>query len=194
MGDGFRRTVSRSKTMEVTPAGDDRYRFLARLTDLAVGGDFPGESVTIHDFGLTGEVEGPRLTVTDLQVEAYAHPYGECPFVIPATQELIGGSLTSGWRRSLLDRLGGTRGCTHVNTLLLGLSELTTMVFFLRLNVAAPYTPEARDDGRWMREGLRLAPGLAGACHGLRRDGPVLAPLVDESRENGEADRPPSRG
>ena len=168
------RTVTRSKTMQVTPAGPGQFRFSARLTDSAEGGDFSGETATIHDFALDGEVEGPDLTLVSLQVRAYSHPYAECPFVIPATRALLGKSLMTAWRRSVLDELGGSRGCTHVTTMLLGLGELATMVFFLRINEQVPYTPAARDrrplDPRGADRGsepgrgrlLRPAPGRRG--------------------------------
>jgi len=167
--------MTRTKTTEVVPLGGDRYHFTVRFTDVGSGGDFGGaESVTVHDFVVEGEVEGPLLTLVRLSVEADTHPYAECPLVIPASHDLVGHTLMSGWRRSVLDQLGGTRGCTHVNTLLMGLSEMTTMVFFLRMNAEVPYTSKARVDGRWMAEGLDVAPSLKDACHGLREDGAAV--------------------
>jgi DUF2889 family protein len=182
------RTVTRSKTMQVSPAGPGQFRFSARLTDSAAGGDFSGDTATIHDFALDGEVEGPDLTLVSLQVRAYSHPYAECPFVIPATRALLGKSLMTAWRRSVLDELGGSRGCTHVTTMLLGLGELATMVFFLRINEQVPYTPAARTDGRWIREALTVAPSLGGdVCFGLRRDGAAMSAL-EPAEPEGEPD------
>jgi hypothetical protein len=54
-----------------------------------------------------------------------------CPAIVPRCQELTGRSLVSGWRRTVLETLGGTAGCTHVTTLLLGLAEARTSAFFL---------------------------------------------------------------
>ena len=62
--------VTRAKTMQVTPAGAGRYRFTARLTDSSEHGNYPGGAVTIHDFGLEGEAEGPDLTLVLLDVHA----------------------------------------------------------------------------------------------------------------------------
>jgi hypothetical protein len=62
--------------------------------------------------------------------------------------------------------------------MLLGLGELATMVFFLRINEQVPYTPAARIDGRWIREALTVAPRLAGdVCYGLRRDSAAMSAL-----------------
>jgi hypothetical protein len=174
MSSEARPTSVRAKSMEVACVGNDRYEFAARLTDRAVNGNFPGDSVIIHDFEARGLVQGDGLLLVELVVEAHEHPYDECPFVLPATDQLVGASVARGWRTTVLDLLGGRRGCTHVNTLLLGLSELTTMVIFQRMNPAVPYTPDARADGSWTREGLRVAPRLGNVCFGLRQEGRAI--------------------
>ena len=177
-------TVTRAKTMEVTPVGVDRYRFTARLTDSSKHGDHPGDAATIHDFGLEGECEGPALTLASLHVHAYSHPYAACPFVIPATQHLIGQPLMSGWRRAVIAQCAGTAGCTHVNTLLIGLAELSTMVYFLKINASVPYAEETLTDGRWTQGALGVSAGLAGICHGLRPDGRALAAAREQEASN----------
>jgi len=120
-------------------------------------------------------VRGPGLEITELDVRPLATPYATCPFVVPALQHLIGKELLHGWRRAVLGLSGGTRDCTHVNTLLLGLTELQAMVVFLEMNERAPYAPQAQASGEWMAAGLQVAPRLADACYPLRRGGPVLA-------------------
>jgi Protein of unknown function (DUF2889) len=182
-------TVTRAKTMEVTPVGADRYRFTARLTDSSEHGNYPGDRITIHDFGLEGEAEGPSLTLVSLDVHAYSHPYADCPFVIPATQRLIGQPLLSGWRKAVIAQGADTAGCTHVNTLLIGLAELSTMVYFLRINPSMPYAGETLADGRWTEAALEVSPGLAGVCHGLRSDGRALTAAREQiAKKAGSAD------
>jgi hypothetical protein len=90
-------------------------------------------------------------------------------------KQLIGQELMSGWRRAVLELSGGTRGCTHVNTLLLGLTEMQTMVFFLKMNERVAHAAETRASGEWIAAGLDVAPQLADVCYSLRRDGSVLA-------------------
>jgi Protein of unknown function (DUF2889) len=176
--------VTRTKTVDVISLGDGEYRLEARLTDLSHGGgygpaagsadDVPYSGV-IHDIALTGRVRGPGLEVVELDVQALTVPYATCPFVLPLVKQLIGQELMSGWRRAVLDLSGGTRGCTHVNTLLLGLTEMQTMVFFLKMNERVAYDAETRTSGEWIAAGLDVAPQLADVCYSLRRDGPVLA-------------------
>jgi hypothetical protein len=176
--------VTRTKTVEVTPLGGGEYRLEARLTDLSEGGNYgpaPADgsdapsSRVIHDIAITARVRGPGLEITELDVRPLTIPYATCPFVLPALQQLIGKELMHGWRRAVLDLSGGTRGCTHVNTLLLGLTEMQAMVVFLEMNERAPFAPQTQASGEWMSAGLEVAPRLADACYSLRRGGPVLA-------------------
>jgi hypothetical protein len=182
--------VTRTKTVEVTPLGGGEYRLEARLTDLSRGGNYgpaPADgsdapsSRVIHDIAITARVRGPGLEMTELDVRPLTIPYASCPFVLPTLQQLIGKELMHGWRRAVLDLSGGTRGCTHVNTLLLGLTEMQAMVVFLEMNERAPFAPQTQASGEWMSAGLQVAPRLADACYSLRRDGPVLT--VASTRE-----------
>jgi hypothetical protein len=184
--------VTRTKTVEVTPLGGGEYQLEARLTDLSRGGNYgpaPADasgaptSRVIHDIAITARVRGPGLEITELDVRPLAVPYATCPFVVPALQQLIGKELMHGWRRAVLDLSGGTRGCTHVNTLLLGLTEMQAMVVFLEMNERAPYAPQTQASGEWTSAGLQVAPRLADACYSLRRGGPVLAAAQEPEEE-----------
>ncbi len=171
-----RRTARRDRYIEVEPLGDGAFAFEARLTDSSVGGSHepPTETATIHDFLVTGQVVGADLRLTHLHVEALTHPYPQCPFILPTCDELVGSSLAPGWRGVVLDRLRGPAGCTHVVSLLLSLTEITTLTFFLRINETVPYGSARRADGAWNAAGLDAVPTLGGACHVLTTDGPVL--------------------
>ncbi|GAA1845471.1 hypothetical protein GCM10009836_26280 [Pseudonocardia ailaonensis] len=177
------RHVRRDRSLEVEPLGDGVFAFEARLTDASHGGhhDPPSDTATIHDFRIVGEVRGTDLVLGRLEVEALTHPYPGCPFILPACDALVGASLASGWRHEVLRRLRGPSGCTHVVSLLLGLTELTTLTFFLRINESVPYGAAHRAAGDWNAAGLDAVPDLGDACHVLTTDGPVLS-LARERR------------
>ena len=166
------RAVTRTKSTPLVVAGPDEYLLTARLTDVSSHGDHgaDGDEVTIHDFVVEARLTGPNLIITDLDVRAVTHPYTLCPAILPSCRALIGESLLSGWRRIVLERLGGISGCTHVTTLLLGLGEARTMWFYLLMNNKVPYTAETRASGEWTASGLTLAPSIVDACHALRSD------------------------
>ncbi|WP_019873360.1 DUF2889 domain-containing protein [Sporichthya polymorpha] len=190
-GDAHQPRSRRTKTFDVHPQGDGVYSFVARLTDEAWNGEFGGpDQVTIHDIEVRGRLEGPELTVTALTVTPLELPYTPCPRVAPAAGALVGQALRGGWRKAVLAVLGGTAGCTHQTTLLLGLAEITTHVIFLEMNARTPYDPVTRVDGTWMSTGLDIEPGLVDVCHGLSRTGEVLLPILRRSdmvNERGDA-------
>jgi Protein of unknown function (DUF2889) len=176
----------RTKTLEVEPLADGRIRFETSLVDQSFGGSYedqgPGSAV-LHHFTMTGTAAGDQLILETLEVRAEAHPFPQCPFILPATRNLIGLSLASGWRHDVLSRFRGSTGCTHVTTLLLGLVEVTTLAFFQRANELRPYGPKARASGEWIAGSLELGIPLAGACHVLDEGGTVIR------RAQGQLDR-----
>jgi len=172
-----RRFGRRTKTLEVTAHGDGRYEFEAVLLDESYGGRYEEQArdrITIHHFIITGTVAGPALQLQSLRVRAEEHPFPQCPFVIPAAERLIGSSLLSGWRKDVLDGLGGSAGCTHITTLLLGLAEVATLVYFQQVNDSVDYGPAVRARGEWIAANLSAGHNLAGACHVLDPGGPVI--------------------
>jgi hypothetical protein len=179
-------TVTRTKTMQLTAIGPQQYRLYARLNDSSLHGDYGDDdsedsscSHVIHDFVVEARLEGPQLVIAELDVQAHAHPYRQCPAILASCQALVGMSLTSRWRGTVLEILGATAGCTHVTTLLLGLAEARTMAFFLQMNARQAYSEQTRADGRWTAAGLDVAPSIVDACHALSSAGPV----IDEARK-----------
>ena len=174
----------RSKKTQVSLCGPDTYRVFARLSDTArdadIGCDATGAAsgrpseVVVHDFGVEAVLQRPALTITELKVWTDAHPYRQCPAILPSCQALVGKSLAGGWRKAVLETLGSTSGCTHVATLLLGLAEVRTMVFFLQMNAAEAFNETTRGDGRWMGAALDLSLPIVNACHVLTDTGPVI--------------------
>jgi len=169
-------SVERTKSLQVSPAPDGSFTFTTRLTDRSWRGHYEhgDNSALIHDFTVIGAV-GADLVVTRLEVDAVEHPYDLCPAILPACGLLVGASLGTGWRKAVLGNMAGRRGCTHVTTLLLGLTEVSTMVFFLRINERLRFGPAARADGSWMAAGYDLVPSLDGACHVLQGRRPPSA-------------------
>ncbi|TQC47842.1 DUF2889 domain-containing protein [Rhodococcus sp. WS4] len=171
-----RRRSRRTKTLDLVPEDDGSFSFTASLVDESFAGNYETSagSTTIHHFVLEGRVVDDALRLVELVARAKEHPFPECPFMAPAIEELLGLSLVSNWRRQVLDRFGGAAGCTHLTTLLLGLSEVTTLIFFQRMNRNSAYGPDARASGEWIGGSLDFAPALADACHVLRREGSVI--------------------
>jgi len=71
----------------------------------------------IHDMTLRLTVDENKV-VRDIAVSTDSAPYPVCFTVEAGFRKLIGASLTSGWRQSVKDAVGGNKSCTHVRDLL----------------------------------------------------------------------------
>jgi hypothetical protein len=109
-----------------------------------------------------------RLTLDeDLRVHAAeaftaAGPFDQCGAIAPAYAGIVGLTIGAGWRRRVLERLGGVHGCTHLTELLLGPMTTTAMQTIM----AARARREASGGGR---------PAVIDTCHALAADGDVVA-------------------
>ncbi len=146
----------------------------------------------VHDMWIRLTVD-EEFVVRDVEVVTDASPYSICPAVTPNFKRLIGLRIASGWTRRVRERVGGTRGCTHLVELL---GPLATTAFqaiggYLRRRAREEH------DGPDTRSGKR--PSILNPCHawaddsevvrrwapnfytGEDKDAPGLAPALSET-------------
>lgn len=92
-------------------------------TDWERGRLEPGHAVHDMEVRLTIDDE---MTVRETAAVTNHAPYTLCHDVGPRFEALIGLKIGAGWRRKTRERLGGTRGCTHMVELL---DVLATVAF-----------------------------------------------------------------
>lgn len=119
-----------------------------------------------------------RLTIDDdLVVRAIAvdmpqTPYPTCVESKPNFEALVGACIARGWRKSVNEAVGATRGCTHVRELLFPMATVAFQTVFS--------WPEDGPDGP-VRFGPARAeggkPGFIDGCHAWASDGMVVATL-----------------
>ena len=109
-----------------------------------------------------------RLTLDDaLQVREVAAvtdagPYAICPAITRAFGQLKGLTVGRGWRREVLARLGGVRGCTHLVELLWPMATAAYQTIYPVLARERAAAAESRP------------PAHLDSCHALARDGEVV--------------------
>ena len=60
-----------------------------------------------------------RFEVVDIEAVTDEMPYpGQCNRIGPEYKKLIGSNLLKGFRKSIVDNMGGVKGCTHLSELL----------------------------------------------------------------------------
>jgi len=177
---GLRRSARREKSLDVLPVSDTQLRVVATLRDTSVALDDPADCELIHDLRLEATITVPDLVIQEISAHAQQQPYDQCAFSVAPVAGLRGLSLKRGYRRQVLEILGGTRGCSHFLTLALDLSAANVLSIYLRMRAELPNTPASRADGSWARAGLQVEPALMNACLALAADSPVqLRALAD---------------
>ena len=63
-----------------------------------------------------------QLVIQDIQVAMDDIPHGECPQAMPPMKQLIGARLGGGWRKTIDETLGKTKGCAHMRELLFNMA------------------------------------------------------------------------
>jgi hypothetical protein len=95
----------------------------------------------VHEMWLRVTIDR-SLTILEAVASSDAVPYpGGCESIAPAYRKLIGLSLIRGFRKSVAEAFGGTKGCTHLTEMLAGLPTAAIQTF-------AGEMPEEGDDGR----------------------------------------------
>jgi len=98
----------------------------------------PGEP--IHHMAVRLTVD-TRLVVQDIQVVMDESPHHECPQAMPPMQALVGARLSSGWRRTIEEKLGGVQGCAHLRELLFNMATAAFQTIPGVFEVKSPEVP-----------------------------------------------------
>lgn len=167
------RSARREKTLDVVAVSETEMTLIATLRDTSTALDDPDDVELIHDLRIEAEVTVPGLVIREISAHAVHQPYDGCAHTAAPVSGLRGVSLRRGYRRAVMDTLGGTLGCSHFLTLALDLSATNVLSIYLRMRTLTEQTPEHRADGTWAGAALRVEPGLMNACMALAEDSQV---------------------
>lgn len=168
------RTARRAKTLDVLRVSDTAVWLQATLRDTTVAPGDAEDVETVHALRLDALVTVPDLVIRAVRATAEEQPYEHCALSVAPVGRLVEASLTRGYRKHVMEALGGTRGCSHFLTLALDLSAANLLSIFLRLREQAAFTPGSRSDGTWALASVEAEPRLENACLALSSDSPVL--------------------
>lgn len=185
MADLTARTARRQKDIEVIPVSESEMRLVATLRDTSTAAADPDDVELIHDLRIDATVSVPDLEILEINAHAYHQPYDMCALTAAPVARLRGARLSRGYRRRVMEIMGGTRGCSHFLTLALDLAASNVLAIYLQMRAQVENTPQNRADGTWAGTGLLTSPSLMNACLALAEDSPVQAKAL--ARNNGDA-------
>jgi|HubBroStandDraft_1064217.scaffolds.fasta_scaffold31862_2 hypothetical protein len=85
------------------------------------------DEVALHEYSLNATIDTASHALSALAVTANVLPFPECPSVVQQVQDLVGLDVT-GLRAGVQRELPGILGCTHLNDMLRGLSDVPALV------------------------------------------------------------------
>lgn len=130
------------------------------------GGINSGEP--IHDMRIRVTLNDD-LVIQEAEAGFNAGPFGICPAIAEVVSTLKGLRISAGWRKDVLERMGRTRGCTHLTELLLG--PVATTAFQTIYSGRGTDKTSKTDTTK---------PSILDTCHALRSDGPVVEQIWPE--------------
>ncbi len=143
----------------------------------------------VHEMWLRLTIDN-TLTVRAVETETDNGPFPPCYEVAPNFQRLVGLRIGPGWMGKVRERVGGIKGCTHINEMLaqIATTAFQTMVKYWeeqrRLRNA-----EAEAKGESLTPGRR--PPMIGTCHALATDGRIVEKMWPEFYTGGDSERLP---
>ncbi|MBN8478338.1 MAG: DUF2889 domain-containing protein [Burkholderiales bacterium] len=157
------RLHTRSVVCEGFRRSDGLFDLEARLVDvkdqpytLSTGTWAPGEP--IHDLWIRVTIDRRyEIHAVAASVEAFPYPDG-CARIGPDYGKLVGANLVDGFRKTVQERLGGVRGCTHLTELVLFLPTAAIQTF-------ATFVPEISGEEK---------PFQLDRCHALETQSPTV--------------------
>ena len=91
-----------------------------------------GGRAAVHEYRVHAEVDPRDAMLGSLQALPLILPYRECPGASVMASRMVGANVAD-FRLSVLDRLSGTAGCTHLNDVLRGLADVPMLSDHLKV-------------------------------------------------------------
>ncbi len=137
----------------------------------------------VHDMTIRLTIDD-RLEIHAVEAATDGSPFQICPDVLPNFQRLVGVRIGPGFTRTAKEKVGGTRGCTHIVEML---GQVATVAFQTTLADRARALRKAQRD-----RGIRVPPPDAPPVPTMVGDGtaPKRRPMVIDTCHAWASDGP----
>lgn len=124
--------MRRARRLDVWREGDE-LRMDVGFQDSATSPE--GGRVAIHEYVVRAAANANTHELTLLDPEPHILPYGECPGAVATSQRMLGSTLDE-MRQTVIEKLPGTMGCTHLNDVLRSLADAPALLRALERSAA----------------------------------------------------------
>ena len=136
----------------------------------------PRPPAVVHHMRICIKVAIRTLTVEEIEAELPQVPHEECAEMYKTLEGIQGMILSRGFSSKVKQKLGGTRGCIHLTTLLLAMAPAALQGYWVHND----RNPDQREVS-----GEHLEQYLIDTCHVWRREGPLVKKITDLTQKDG---------
>jgi hypothetical protein len=125
---------------------------------------------TLHNMKITLLVDSKSLSIKEVEVDMPEVPEDECPEASKSIHQIKGLNIARGFTMKVKKMLGGTRGCSHLTTLLLMMAPAALQGNFAR-TAREPFPERMNAD--------HIKAVLGDTCRAWRNDGPLMKEIEE---------------
>ncbi len=116
----------------------------------------------VHEMWIRLTVDD-NLVVRKAEASTEASPFNICPMITSGVASLKGERIAPGWSKAVHRAIGGVKGCTHINQMLLGPVATTAYQTIVPLN-----------NSRNKNKKVTSKPAIINTCHAFAADGAIV--------------------
>jgi hypothetical protein len=119
----------------------------------------------VHDMFIRLTVD-TELVVQEVEASTESAPFNICPAITNGVKALKGLKIASGWTRNVQKAIGGLKGCTHINQLIMG--PLATTAY---QSIVPKRTRHNKEKSKSLQKEQNRRPDIIDTCHAFASDG-----------------------
>jgi len=136
-----------------------------------ISGDILKPGGIVHHMIIRLLVGPPGLTIKDAEAEMPHYPHEECIETRKSLEKVIGISIESGFSENVKKILGGSKGCSHLNALLITMGSEAVQGYYtkvLRTPYISVHDKYKKSETKKMKD----------KCFVFRKDGPTYNEMM----------------
>ena len=121
-------------------------------------------SDSYHEMAATIEFSFPELEILNVECSFIRYPHEECLDALKYIEEIKGLRVRKRFYDELMERIGGPKGCIHLNNLIYEMGMSAVQGRFARWDEMVPPELLSMPKPQWVKLTLQMMPGLRDGC------------------------------
>jgi len=124
---------------------------------------------TVHHMIVRMRIQGPSLTIANVEVEMPATPHADCIDLKNSLDRLVGLRIVPGFTSRVKKAIGGVKGCVHLTTLVLAMAPAAVQGYWTHRGSRPSDDPISTE---------AVEQYLINTCRVWRRNGPLAQKVL----------------